>query len=169
MFKHLFDREERHEAARIETLRGLLDQVKKPDFWHGLSQGPDACTAEPDSFQQAVAHRAEALSVSPERLLTNYAQQLRESTYPTPDCLEADDVQSIVAASGEPTAAQAAHIEGCVACQQLLVACEQNAAEMEKLIAKVRESAAEADPQLWLELGTSDKFPAVYGNDPLMR
>ncbi len=169
MSKHMFDKENRQEAARIETLRGLLDQVEKPEFWPRLSQARDACIAKPDSFQQAVERRAEALSVSPEKLLSNYAQQLRESTYPTPDCLEAEDVQSIAGASGTPTPEQATHIEGCPACKQLLEASQQNTSEKEKLMAKVQESAAEADPQLWLELDTADRFRAAVQDKRLTR
>jgi len=151
MSKYAFDRENRQEAARIDELRGLLDEVEKPEFWDRLSKAQGSRVEEPNSFHQAVERRAEALGVNPQRLLSDYARQLRESTYPTPNCLEAEAVQRIVA-SHEPTPEQAIHIQGCTACQKLLAACHQSAAETEKLIAIVQGAAAEADQS---QLGAS--------------
>jgi hypothetical protein len=146
MSKHIFDGEKRQEAARIEELRGLLDQVEKPGFWDRLSKAQSSLTEEPDSFHQAIERRAEALGVHPQSLLSDYIRQLRESTYPTPECLEAEEVQRIVALHSL-TPEQATHVRDCAACQQLLTACQQSAAETEKLIAVVRKAAAEADQQ----------------------
>jgi hypothetical protein len=146
MPKHIFDREKRQEAARIEELRGLLNQVAKPEFWNRVSKAQGSHIEEDDSFHQAIERRAKAMGVGPQDLLSDYARQLRESTYPTPDCLEPEAVQQIVA-SYKPTSEQATHVKGCAACQQLLAACQQSTAETEKLIAIVREAAAEAEQE----------------------
>src|SRR5689334_1770724 len=144
MANFIFDRERREEAARIKELRGLLGQVEQPDFWGRMSKARGSRAGESDSFQQAIERRAKILGVTPQMLLGNYMQQLQQSTYPTPDCLEAEEVQTIVASQSKPEPEQASHLQSCIGCQQLLAACQQSPRETEKLMAKIRAAAAKA-------------------------
>lgn len=116
----VFERDKQREKARIGELRGLLKRVEEPEFWGRLNKSGASSLDKADSFQQAVLRRADSLSVSPQVLLASYEQGLRMSTYPTADCLEAEEAQAIV--SGQPSANQAAHLEVCEPCRQLLAA-----------------------------------------------
>jgi two-component system cell cycle response regulator DivK len=136
------DPDKRREAARIEELRESLKRVERADFWQRLmkTQPP---SGETDSFQDAVARRAEERQLTPDQLLTSYVEAIRNSTYPTPECLQPEEVQA-VAASHAPTAEQGRHLETCDGCRQLVAAAEPSAAEMNRLMKVVRESAGEA-------------------------
>src|SRR5438034_1208734 len=96
MPKFEFDREKRQEETRIDELRQLLGRVETPEFWDRLRQATVLPGDQSDSFQQAILRRADALGVTPQKLLSNYAQELRKSTYPTLDCLDAEEAQAIV-------------------------------------------------------------------------
>jgi hypothetical protein len=146
MTRYAFDTEKRQEAQRIERLRSLVDKVERPEFWDRLSQAEGAQLEGADSFREAIELRAQAMGVAPETLLSEYARQLRESTYPTQDCLEADAVQRI-AASPNATPEPATHLQSCPACQQLVAACKQSKEERERLLEIVREAAAEGAGQ----------------------
>src|SRR5580704_11597126 len=102
MEKFAFDRENRQEETRIDELRQLLGRVETPEFWDRLSQSKVLPADQPDSFQRAIMRRADTLGVTPQKLLSSYAEQLRKSTYPTRDCLDAEEAQAIVL-SREPT------------------------------------------------------------------
>jgi light-regulated signal transduction histidine kinase (bacteriophytochrome) len=107
-----------------------------------MNKGLASGTEERDSFWQAIMRRANALGVTPEKLLSNYAQQLRESTYPTPECLEAEELQAIVVSSA-PTPKQLEHLQNCVPCRQLLEACKPTPAEKGALKDMVQKAAAQ--------------------------
>jgi signal transduction histidine kinase len=144
MVQFLFDREKRQEAARVKELRELLGKIEQADFWGRMSKGLGSGAEERDSFQQAIMRRAKALGVTPEKLLSNYAQLLRESTYPTPECLEPEELQEITS-SRALTPEQSGHLQNCVPCQQLLKASEQSSAEKSALKDMVQKVAAQAD------------------------
>jgi hypothetical protein len=146
MRRYAFDTEKHLEARRIEQLRGLVDKVERPEFWERLRKAEGAQMEGTASFRQAIELRAQAMGVAPETLLSEYARQLRESTYPSQDCLEAEAVQRI-AAYHKVTPEQAAHVQSCAACQQLLAACKQSKEERERLLATVMQAAAEAAQQ----------------------
>lgn len=166
MVKFSFDREKRQEAARIKELRELLGQVEQGNFWGRMSKAQGSGAEERDSFQQAIVRRAKALGITPEKLLSNYAQALRESTYPTPECLEAEEVQAIVALR-TPSIEQSRHLQSCPACQQLLEACQQSPAETKALMAIVREAAAGAR-QPWPEVGTTADTRGGVANELIL-
>lgn len=85
------NREKKQEEARIGQLRRLLERVDEPGFWDRLSKYGSSSGDNADSFQRAVMKRAHELGATPQILLTLYGQGLSTSTYPTSDCLEAEE------------------------------------------------------------------------------
>lgn len=70
-------------------------------------------------FLQAAERRAQASGSSADELLEAYAKRLRESSYPTPDCLTPEDVQAVGEGTALP-AGQAKHVAACEGCSNLL-------------------------------------------------
>jgi hypothetical protein len=141
-----FDMEERQEVQKIEGLRKLLHQVEQPQFLDNLGKAYEAGAGEEDSFLTAIRRRAENLNMRPQDLLRNYVKQLRESTYPSPECLDADAVQRI-ATSKAFKSEEAVHVEHCIYCNRLLASCAQTQREREGLRARIHNAAASAEAQ----------------------
>lgn len=98
-----------------------------------------AATIRPE-FYEAARKRAEARGITPEKLLDEYSARLRESKYPTPDCLTPAEVQQL--AEGEKTtSAQQQHLLSCEPCRSLL---EASALSPERATALLRELGIEA-------------------------
>jgi cytoskeletal protein CcmA (bactofilin family) len=147
MAKFAFDREKQQEEKRIDELRGFLGKVETPEFWDSLTESKLSSADQPDSFQRAIIRRADALGVTPQKLLSDYAQELRKSTYPTPDCLEAEEAQEIFV-SRKPNAAQSAHLEVCEACRV-------DDTELKQRVFNIRQAGAEAERAEFREEATS--------------
>lgn len=157
-----FDREKREEAARIDKLRNSLEQVERVDLWDGASEERPTASAAADSFKDAIARRAKARGVAPQALFTNYVDQIRNSTYPTPQCLEPEEVQA-VAASGPSTPVQSAHLQSCEACRLLVEASKPGEAELDALLTVVRQTPQDARTPKILVIDDEDHIRSVVG------
>lgn len=158
-----FDREKRQEAARIDELRDSLKQVEGKDFWDRINRIAPTATEEPDSFQEAIARRAADRGVAPEELIAHYVEQVRDSTYPTPQCLEAEEAQAL-AASHQAAPRQSVHLENCQACRQLVEACQPTRGDFEALMRVVHDQAAHVPVPRILVIQDEDQVRKVVGD-----
>ena len=128
--------QKRSEASRVQELQELLTEIEnsgpKNESSKVIGEGVVS------SFMTSVERRASDLGMTTDQLLSDYAVRLRESTYPTADCLEPEEIQSIVDA-GEPTGKAAEHLASCLPCQQLVAKSKaMSPAQLERILADIR-------------------------------
>jgi hypothetical protein len=97
-------------------------------------------------FLKEAQARARREGVGLKEALEADRERLRSSAYPGPDCLDPEEVEQLLrgrVASDESSAVEArlSHVEECDDCATLLLACEPEAASLERTIASVRERA----------------------------
>jgi hypothetical protein len=92
---------------------------------------------------QAADSRATRLGLTTEELLVEYSKRLKESKYPTRDCLTPDRVQDYVS-GGALGDAESAHVSECEDCRVLLEATRPSEQIMERLLEEVRLVANQA-------------------------
>jgi hypothetical protein len=123
--------------AREEDLHTLYEEMI----------GPTRSTTEGDQdkpfFVQAAEARAAKLGTSTEQLLSRYSEQLRDSNYPTANCLTPDEVRSYVSSSSLSDAHEQ-HLAICDGCKNLLEAAEPPREVVLALLEDVRLIAAHA-------------------------
>ena len=82
---------------------------------------PESHGAEP-LYMQAARERAREMGISPEQLLSKYSEALKTSTYPTPQCLTPEEVESCT--NGALAEDRLKHVSDCKPCGELLTAVE---------------------------------------------
>jgi|SRR5882724_5611370 len=154
-------RERRTEQSRGEELQQLLNE---------LDQSPGSTerartTADEESISSglkaSLARRAKELGMTPEQFLNDYSRRLQESNYPTPECLEPEEVQAVID-SGAPSQEQAMHIKTCQPCEQLLLrAGALSSPRMEKILATIHSAAAAGEAAHTVETASADAQAAT--------
>lgn len=140
-------RERRTEESRAEELQQLLNEIEPIEPYETpaereKSEFDDAGVFS--SFRASIERRAADLGMTPEQLLTDYGRRLRESTYPTPECLQPEDVQAIIDTDAR-TPEQAIHLEACQPCKQLLVKASSPIG-IERILSKIRAAEGMEQP-----------------------
>src|SRR2546427_8239498 len=110
-------------------------------------------------FVQATERRAERLGTTPDHLLADYAKRIKESNYPSPYCLNPDEVQEF-SATGRLSPEQSSHIETCQPCRSLLESSRLSLPRVEELIDNIRPLAAQSKAKHAIATGKV----AVAGN-----
>ena len=88
-------------------------------------------------YLKAAELRGAKQGISTEQLLATYSERLRNSSYPTADCLTTDEVQAYV--SENPLANdRVQHAKNCEGCQSLLKAIEPSPEVVLELMEEVR-------------------------------
>jgi len=120
--------------ARQDELEDLYQKVI------GISS-KELRTEEKPFFLKAAETRSAEQGISAEQLLATYSERLRNSTYPTADCLTTEEVQAFV--SGKHLAEdRIQHVQNCEGCQNLLEAVEPSPETVLELMEDVRVIAA---------------------------
>jgi DNA-binding NarL/FixJ family response regulator len=149
-------RQKRSEATRVQELQELLTEIENSGPKSESSKVIDEGVVS--SFMTSVERRASDLGMTTDELLNDYATRLRESKYPTADCLEPEEIQSIFD-TGEPTSKQAEHLANCLPCQQLVAKSRaMSSAQLERILADIRVAAPEGQAMLYAspdEVGVS--------------
>jgi 3,4-dihydroxy-2-butanone 4-phosphate synthase len=92
---------------------------------------------EKPHFIQAAESRAKSTGISANQLLATYSERLRNSKYPTPECLTPGEIEAgIQGASLAPERRK--HIESCEGCKALLEAAEPPENVLVELAEEVR-------------------------------
>jgi hypothetical protein len=107
---------------------------------------PDAkrCTedSEKPEFLKAAEAQAKRVGLAPAELLRRDRQKVRESDYPTADCLDPHEVEAAIADSLDAMSAdRQAHVEQCSACASLLALAIPDLAKLEENLQLVRRFA----------------------------
>jgi hypothetical protein len=137
-------RERRTEESRAEELQQLLSEIEPYEILAEREKAEFDDEGVFSSFRASIERRAADLGMTPEQLLTDYGRRLRESTYPTPECLQPEDVQAMID-TGARTPEQAIHIEACQPCKQLLVKASSPIG-IERILAKIHASEGKEQP-----------------------
>lgn len=121
-------------ARDEEDLESLYKEVM------GTSSTAPQSEAKP-FYLKAAEVRGSEKGMSAQQLLATYSERLRNSRYPTPDCLTPDEVQACV--SGNLLAAdRIQHAESCEGCRNLFKAIQPSPEVVVKLMEEVRLMAA---------------------------
>ncbi|MGB7283338.1 MAG: hypothetical protein WBE13_13830 [Candidatus Acidiferrum sp.] len=120
--------------AREEDLESLYKEVMG-------TNATNSRTEDKPFYIKAAEMRSAEKGISTEQLLATYSERLRNSSYPTPDCLTTDEVQAC--ASGNLLSAdRLGHAEACEGCQNLLEAIQPSPEVVLELMEEVRLIAA---------------------------
>lgn len=116
--------------AREEDLESLYKEV--------MGTNPTKPQTDDKPFYlKAAETRGAEMGISADQLLATYSERLRNSSYPTADCLTPDEVQAYV--SGNMLAAdRIRHTESCEGCQNLLEAIQPSPEVVLELMEEVR-------------------------------
>jgi len=109
----------------------------------GASAPTETAPLEEPPYIRAARNRANRLQISYEELLHQYSERLTNSTYPTPDCLTPQEVQTYSNGT-ELSSEQQEHISACEPCRNLLVAARPSNEVLAPLVEQVRILAARA-------------------------
>jgi hypothetical protein len=126
-----------------ESLNKLLNPVEQNDIhslYEKIMTGNAAAKGSDDErplYIRAAESRASALGISSEQLLTTYSERLRSSDYPTPDCLNPDEIQLYTGGS-ELDQEQKEHVSACAPCRNLLQAAKPSQEVVDSLMEDVR-------------------------------
>ena len=121
--------------AREEDLQSLYEEVM------GKASSPGALTEEKPFYVRAAEIRGAAKGISTDQLLATYSERLRNSSYPTPECLTPDEVQTCVS-GGLLSSDRLEHAENCEGCRNLLGAVEPAPEVVMELMEDVRRMTA---------------------------
>lgn len=89
-------------------------------------------------FMQAAEQLAKSQGVDARRVLARFAQGIRASTYPTPECLEPIEVEQF--AGGQALdAKRVAHLSACAECAGLLEVARPSAPRLSAFLEQVRD------------------------------
>ncbi len=116
--------------AREEDLQSLYEEVM------GKTGSAGPREAKP-FYLRAAEIRGAAKGMSTDQLLATYSERLRNSNYPTPECLTPDEVQACVS-GGLLSAERIQHAENCEGCRSLLNAVEPAPEVLVELMEDVR-------------------------------
>ena len=117
--------------ASDEELGSLYQQVT------GKQTAPVGQTNEMPFYLRAAEMRGAAEGISTEQLLATYSERLRNSSYPSQQCLSPDEVQAYV--SGAPLLSdRLEHAERCEGCRNLLSAVQPAPGVLTELLEDVR-------------------------------
>jgi len=124
-------------------LQTLLNPVAKDDVekLYGPSEGLKA--GEKPLYLQAAEARAKRLGISAQQLLETYSKRLKESKYPTPECLPVDRLQAYASGSAL-SEGEKSHIATCEDCSRVLEEVQPSEEILQLLIEEVRLLAVEA-------------------------
>lgn len=154
-------RERRTEQSRGEELQGLLREIDQSTERQRAGVDEEGVFS---GFRMSLARRAKDLGMTPEQFLSDYSQRLQESTYPTPECLEPEEVQAVID-SGAPTPEQAMHIKTCQPCEQLLLrAGTLSSPRIEKVLATIQSAAVEGKAVCSPQMAASASAQAEPGS-----
>jgi hypothetical protein len=120
--------------AREEELESLYTEVTgKTNPMEGSEEKP--------FFLRAAESRAQSSGMSTNQLLAVYSERLRNSKYPTPECLTPDEIQEWVLGVLLSSERQQ-HLDTCEGCRNLLGAAEPTEPVVVELMEEVRLMAA---------------------------
>ncbi len=117
--------------AREEDLQSLYEEVM------GKTGSAGPRTEAKPFYLRAAEIRGAAKGMSTDQLLATYSERLRNSNYPTPECLTPDEVQACVS-GGLLSAERIQHAETCEGCRSLLNAVEPAPEVLVELMEDVR-------------------------------
>ena len=117
--------------AREEDLQSLYEEV----MGKTVSAGPR--TEAKPFYLRAAEIRGAAKGMSTDQLLATYSERLRNSNYPTSECLTPDEVQACVSV-GLLSSERIQHAENCEGCRSLLNAVEPAPEVLVELMEDVR-------------------------------
>ncbi|SRR5579871_219024 len=127
-------------AEEIQALfEELTGDTSEPQF-----------TSEKPLYVQAAEARAARMGVSSEHLLAEYACRLKESRFPTPECLRADVVQAHIGGV-QLSEEQVNHINACEPCRKLIEASRPPEDAVSSLLEEVRSMAVRASKSEQIE------------------
>lgn len=98
---------------------------------------PQRTSHERPLFLEAAENLAREQGTDPERLLAQYLQAVRDSSYPEAECFDPDEVEQFVLGEELP-AQRRAHAESCLPCSTLLKAARPSPERRRQVIAAVR-------------------------------
>jgi len=104
---------------------------------HGKNRLGRAADGSEAFYLRAAEIRGAAKGMSTDQLLATYSERLRNSNYPTPECLTPDEVQACVS-GGLLSAERIQHAEICEGCRSLLNAVEPAPEVLVELMEDVR-------------------------------
>jgi hypothetical protein len=118
-------------------------------------------------YVQAAEQRAAEMGISSDQVLADYAHRLRESRFPTPECLRADALQAHIGGA-HLSEEQVSHLNACEPCRKLVEASRPSEAAVSSLLQDVRSMAVVAS-------GSKDRqqealktiSPVVYASSSL--
>jgi len=117
--------------ARQEELPSLYEEVM------GKTGSAGPRTETKPYYLRAAEIRGAANGMSTDQLLATYSERLRNSSYPTPECLTSNEVQACVS-GGVLSAERLQHAESCEGCRNLLNAVEPAPEVLMELMEDVR-------------------------------
>jgi hypothetical protein len=129
--------------AKANLLQALLNPVAKDDVEKLYGPGEGLKIGEKPLFLQAAEARAKKLGISGQQLLESYSRRLKESKYPTPECLPVDRLQAYSSGSAL-SASETNHIAGCEDCRRVLEEVRPSEETLQPLIEEVRLLAVQA-------------------------
>jgi hypothetical protein len=103
-------------------------------------------STEKPLYVQAAEQRAAQMGISGDELMADYAHRVKDSRYPTPDCLRADAVQAQIQGV-ELSEEQIDHVKMCSECRDLIDACQPSEAAIASLLEEVRSMAVLASAE----------------------
>jgi hypothetical protein len=134
------------ERKQSETWNRFLTPAREEDLQSLYKEVMGRTSTEPQTedkpfYLKAAELRGAEKGISPDQLLATYSERLRNSSYPTADCLTPDEVQACV--YGELFANdRIQHAESCQGCQNLLEAIQPSPDVVLELLEDVRVIAA---------------------------
>jgi hypothetical protein len=130
---------------RKQSWNDLLTPVREDeleDLYQNVigSNSKEIRTEEKPFFLRAAEIRSAEQGISAEQLLATYSERLRNSSYPTPECLTTEEVQALVLGKLDEDRIQ--HVQNCDGCRSLLRAVEPSPEVVLDLLEEVRVIAA---------------------------
>jgi hypothetical protein len=117
--------------AQESNLQSLYEEIV------GSSSQASQMVPERPLYIQAAEKRAARLGISADQLLDEYSRRLKESTYPTAECLITEEVQAC-SNGAELTQEQQQHVAGCDYCFALIDASRPSEEVLAVLMETVR-------------------------------
>jgi hypothetical protein len=123
--------------AKGNPLQSLLNPVAKEDVEQLYGPGEGLRVGAKPLYLQAAETRAARLGISSRELLESYSKRLKESKYPTPECLPVDRLEAY--SSGTALSeSEKNHIATCEDCRQVLEEARPSKEVIEPLMEEVR-------------------------------
>ena len=132
------------EKGKVERLQEFYDSILEERSQRlGISL-EEAAKLENDQplFVQASERRARRLGLSTEQLLNDYVIRIKESSYPSPFCLQPEEVQAF-SDGGELSSEQKTHLETCQPCRSLLESSRLSPERLEQMVENIRHLSAQ--------------------------